>query len=124
MTSTETVLAFLKAWEPANGWKKAIRDYFTADCVYENVGLTNTTGIDASIAVLEAMAKQLPFVSLKVDMLGIAANGGTVMTERVDHLVAADGKTLASIRLMGVFDVQGGKIKGWRDYFDSRAVMP
>ncbi|MBL6749471.1 MAG: nuclear transport factor 2 family protein [Nevskia sp.] len=122
MSPTETVQSFLKAWEPANGWKTAIRDYFTADCVYENVGLTNTTGPAASIAVLEAMAKQLPFVSLKVDMLGIAAQGNTVMTERVDHLLGADGKALVSIRLMGVFEVQGGKIKAWRDYFDSRAV--
>jgi limonene-1,2-epoxide hydrolase len=49
----------------------------------------------------------------------VATVGNTVLTERVDHLVDAAGKTTMSIPLMGIFVVEDGKIAQWRDYFDT-----
>ncbi|MBV1918313.1 MAG: hypothetical protein KUG65_09680 [Sphingomonadaceae bacterium] len=48
--------------------------------------------------------------------------GGTVLTERIDHMRDADGRTLMSIRVMGTFDVKDGKIAAWRDYFDTAGL--
>jgi len=59
---------------------------------------------------------------LKVDMLAIAEQGNTVLTERVDHLHAADGTLVMSVPLAGIFDVEDGKIVGWRDYFDTAGL--
>lgn len=114
----EIVNRFLAAWEPAQGYQSAIREWFTADCVYENVGLTRTTGPEEAIAVLQAMGAQMGFTSLKVKTLAEAVNGPNVLNERIDDLYDADGKLLVSLHLMGVFETRDGKISAWRDYFD------
>jgi limonene-1,2-epoxide hydrolase len=49
-------------------------------------------------------------------VLNIAANGPVVMTERVDVFKRADRSF--ELRVMGTFEVIGGKISAWRDYFD------
>ena len=41
------------------------------------------------------------------------------MNERTDILVM-DGKRV-ELPVMGVFELEGGKIRGWRDYFDMSA---
>jgi limonene-1,2-epoxide hydrolase len=49
-------------------------------------------------------------------VINIAANGPVVLTERVDVFTLA-GKTF-DLQVMGAFEVNDGKIKAWRDYFD------
>jgi limonene-1,2-epoxide hydrolase len=51
------------------------------------------------------------------EIRNIAANGDTVLTERIDR-VGPPGLT-APVPVMGVFEVRNGKITAWRDYFDS-----
>lgn len=118
MSALETVQAFIATWKVPNRLNDAVREYFTPDCVYENVGLTRTTGAEDAVGVLDGFARQVPFISIGVDMLSLMSQGDAVMTERVDHLNDGSGKTLASIRVMGIFKVRGGKISEWRDYFD------
>jgi limonene-1,2-epoxide hydrolase len=59
-------------------------------------------------------------------MLAIAVVGRKVLTERVDHMLDADGKKIDLLRVMGIFEVDdNGKITRWRDYFDAhRAPGP
>jgi limonene-1,2-epoxide hydrolase len=38
------------------------------------------------------------------------------MNERTDHIQMGDNAV--SLPVVGVFEVSGGKIKAWRDYFD------
>ena len=47
------------------------------------------------------------------------STGNKVLTERIDHLRNADGDAVMSLAVMGIFEVQGDKITGWRDYFDT-----
>ena len=42
--------------------------------------------------------------------------GSTVLTERVDRFLM-NGQPIA-LPVMGTFEVRGGKIAAWRDYFD------
>ena len=49
-------------------------------------------------------------------VINIAASGPVVMTERVD-VFKLPGK-LFELQVMGTFEVSGGKISAWRDYFD------
>jgi limonene-1,2-epoxide hydrolase len=118
-TPSDTVTKFLQAWEPNFGYRAALREYLSDGCVYENVGLTNTTGVAAAEALMEGFNTQMGFTSMRVEILGQVAAGNTVMNERVDHLHDAQGKRLMSLRVMGVFDVRDGKIAAWRDYFDT-----
>lgn len=118
-TPSDIVKDFLKAWEPAFGFRAAVKQYLSDDCAYENVALTNTVGPAQAATLLDGFNTQMGFASLKVEMVGLAAAGNTVMTERIDHLHDAEGKGLLTLRVMGVFEVSGDKITAWRDYFDT-----
>ena len=54
--------------------------------------------------------------SIDFRVINIAANGPVVMTERVD-VFTLPGKSF-ELPVMGTFEVNGGKINAWRDYFD------
>lgn len=111
---------FLKSWMPdRHSIHAAIRRHFTDATVYENVGLSVTTGPEEAIALMERFRKAKGMEAIRIEVLAIAASGGTVLTERVDHLIDADGNDYHAGRCMGVFEVSGGKITAWRDYFDT-----
>jgi limonene-1,2-epoxide hydrolase len=121
---TDLVTRFLKAWEPAYGFRKAMPEFLTADVEYENVGVTDTRGLEDAVKTIEGFVQGLGFASMIVQMRSMAASGNVVLTERVDDLYDAQGRRLASLRVMGVFEVRDGKIAAWRDYFDSAALAP
>ena len=50
-----------------------------------------------------------------------AANGNVVLTERVDRFFSPE-RTI-EIPVMGTFEVAGGSLTAWRDYFDLNQVM-
>lgn len=117
--SIEVVNRFLKAFEPSQGFRTALGEFMTEGCVYENVGLTYSTGPEEALTVMQGFVDELGFDHFNVKMLAAIASGDTVMTERIDDLCDAGGNVLASLRLMGIFQVKGGKIAAWRDYFDT-----
>jgi limonene-1,2-epoxide hydrolase len=120
MTSpVATVEAFLARLGEPGGFVTAVRDWFTPATVYENIGMTKTTGIEEAAAFAEQFVTGSGSVAIRVENLAVATVGNTVLTERVDHLVDAAGKTTMSIPLMGIFVVEDGKIAQWRDYFDT-----
>jgi limonene-1,2-epoxide hydrolase len=112
------VEAFLAAWARPGQWRSALLDYFTSDCVYENVGLSRTVGPEQAIAFVDSFNSKLPFVTMKVEMHRLAESEDVIMTERVDSFYDASGAMIFSLRVMGVFELADGKIAAWRDYFD------
>ena len=50
--------------------------------------------------------------------------GNKVLTERIDYLRDKNDKVLSTIRVMGIFEVEGDRIAAWRDYFDMRPFAP
>ena len=119
MTPLETAQAFMATWKVPNSFEASFNKYFTADCLYENVGLSKTKGPDEALAFFAGFTQQCPFVCIDMDMLSIAAVGDTVLMERIDYLNDANGKTLLTIPLMGVMKIRDGKVYEWRDYFDT-----
>jgi limonene-1,2-epoxide hydrolase len=115
----ETVEAFCAMWAQPGGFAQSVRDYFTDETDYQNVGLSHTIGIDQALGMIAQFEQGMGLATIGVDMLAIVAQGDVVMTERVDHMINAAGETFTSIRLMGVFNLQDGKIVEWRDYFDA-----
>jgi limonene-1,2-epoxide hydrolase len=120
-TPTQTVEAFLAAWDGPGGIAKAVNEWFTPETVWENVGMGETTGPEQAMGVLSAMGGDASKVDMRVDNLAVAPIGGKVLTERVDHIMGPDGKPAMSIRVMGIFETDGDKITAWRDYFDTKA---
>ena len=55
--------------------------------------------------------------SIQFHVIDIAANGPMVMTERVD-VFKLPHKSF-ELAVTGTFEIRDGKIKAWRDYFDT-----
>ena len=121
-TPTETVMAFLAMLEQPGGFAAGVCAFFTDKTNYINVGMSDTTGIEQTLAFIEGFEGATGATVLRVDMLAIAEVGNKVLTERIDHLLAADGTTVMSLAVMGIFEVEDGKLTAWRDYFDTAGI--
>ena len=70
-------------------------------------------------ATIEGFSGGVEKIEFRVD--AIAADGGTVLTERRDIFTFANG--VIDLPVMGTFEVADGKITAWRDYFDMNQFM-
>lgn len=90
--------------------------YFTEDAVWWNSPWQAVKGRDAIRETLRKGAEKM--TALPWEIRHIVAEGNIVMTERVDNFLV--GNTRVSAPCMGVFELRGGKICAWRDYWDAR----
>jgi len=90
--------------------------FLGAQCVYHNMPMAPLKGHAAIEPVLRGFLHGCTKVEFEV--LGLAARGGLVLTERVDRFEREDGRRI-ELPVMGAFEVDAsGKIAAWRDYFD------
>jgi len=102
-----------------NDIKRALA-FLDAECLYHNIPMEPVTGIEAIKGVLDPMLN----VSSKVDwhVHNIAETAtGNILTERTDRFLIK-GKWV-EVPVMGTFEIHGGKITAWRDYFDVNQVI-
>jgi limonene-1,2-epoxide hydrolase len=58
-----------------------------------------------------------------VTTVAISRRGSTIFTERLDYMTFKDkSRSTLELPLAGVFEVQDGKVKGWREYLDLDTV--
>jgi limonene-1,2-epoxide hydrolase len=81
--------------------------------VYQNVGFPTIRGRARAMKLFRSMQGRAGF---EVKIHRIAVNGSTVLTERTDALVF--GPVRLQFWVCGAFEVTGGRITLWRDYFD------
>jgi limonene-1,2-epoxide hydrolase len=100
-------------------------EFFTGDCVWENAGFPTCTGpVEAVEVMLVPAHDDLGLATIKVDIEKISGDGDIVWSERIDHLVRADGSVIASVPLVGVMQfADDGRVQHWREYFDSKPMM-
>lgn len=111
-TPAETVMEFINAWPGGDPDKLAA--WFTEEAVYHNIPMEPIHGRQAirdTFAGFFGMAEKIEF-----ETLHLAVAGNVVLTERIDRFVSA-ARTIA-LPVMGIFEVRGGAITAWRDYFD------
>jgi limonene-1,2-epoxide hydrolase len=111
MSPQAVVEDFLAAWNRLD--MDRVFSLMHPDVFYHNIPMAPAHGHDGVRAVFAGFP---PFDAAEWTVHAIAANGQIVLTERTDRFRMA-GKWLA-IRVMGTFEVQGGLITQWRDYFD------
>lgn len=93
----------------------ALLAFFTDDAVYHNIPLAPLTGRDAIAGTLAQFIT--PASHVEFELVALASNGATVLTERIDRFVIGDKRV--ELPVMGAFEVTPeGKIRAWRDYFD------
>lgn len=112
--NSEIINEFVRSWADKDVDK--ILDYFTEDAVYTNIPIDPPNHGKAAIrAVIEqfmGMAEAMEFI---VHHQGETPEG-VVMNERTDRFLIS-GKW-SDLPVMGIFELENGKIKAWRDYFD------
>jgi limonene-1,2-epoxide hydrolase len=113
----DLVRQFCDAW--GDGDLDAIVAYFSDDAVYHNIPLAPVVGPEQIRATIEGFSGGVEKIEFRVD--AIAADGGTVLTERHDIFTFANG--VIDLPVMGTFEVADGKITAWRDYFDMNQFM-
>jgi limonene-1,2-epoxide hydrolase len=112
----ELVRRFCAAWsEPKLNVPKVLA-FFTDDAVYHNMPIQPIQGKDAIKGVIEQF--MTPFERCDWEIVKIAGNGDSVLTERVDRFI---GEKTIELPVMGTFEIRDGKIAAWRDYFDLAA---
>jgi limonene-1,2-epoxide hydrolase len=113
----EVVRGFCSAWSNNLGAAE-LAAFFTEDAVYHNIPLAPVTGKQAIADTIASVLRPGPpgIEGIEFRVINIAANGPVVMTERVD-VFTLPGKSF-ELQVMGTFEVSGGKINAWRDYFD------
>jgi limonene-1,2-epoxide hydrolase len=111
LSPIDVVRSFIAAWN-ANDIDRVIA-HMHEDVVYHNMPVAPIAGRAAVKAYLDGKGG---FDWIDWKLLAIAASGNKVLTERVDDFSL--GGTVVSLPLMGIFEVDAGKIRAWRDYFD------
>ncbi len=120
----DIIRTFLDAWsEGPERLEQAIRDLFRADTEWTNMGLSRTVGAVEALALGAQFEASMGYATIIVETLHIAATGNVVLTERVDRLLAADGREIGAFSIAGVFELDDdGRLVRWRDYTDPGAV--
>lgn len=106
------VRSFIAAWSRLD--PDELAPYFAEDGVYHNMPM----GPVAGRANVEKLIRGFigSWTETKWDVLNILCSGNVVIAERVDRIRA--GEKSVALPVVGVFELEGGKIKKWRDYFD------
>ncbi len=112
MTPAETVTTFIEAIECKD--IAAAVALVTADVSYENMPFDPIVGPDAMAQTLEGFLA--PAGEVEWQILRQVEVGELVMNERLDRFKIGHG--WLELPIAGVFEVNGGRISLWRDYFD------
>jgi limonene-1,2-epoxide hydrolase len=106
------VTQFCEAWPRMDADELA--SYFTDDGVYHNIPMAPAVGRAAVRELLTGLGAMIGAIRFEVHRQ--VANGPVVMNERTDHITMGD--RVVALPVVGVFEIEDGRIKAWRDYFD------
>ena len=113
-SNADVVDRFVAAWQTHD--LDAIMAFFAEDAVYTNIPIdppnVGAEMIRTTIGGFLGMAEKIDFV---VHHQGETPSGA-ILNERTDRFLIKGQWVEAGV--MGVFEIEGGKIKAWRDYFD------
>jgi limonene-1,2-epoxide hydrolase len=111
MANNETaVRSFIAAWSRLDA--NELVGFFTEDGTYHNMMAKPVSGRENLRKFIAGFLKG--WTATEWDIVNIVSRGDVVMAERLDRTRLDDKK----VDLPCVFEMQDGKIKVWRDYFD------
>lgn len=113
MADNEQVIRdFIAAWPRLD--PDELVAFFTPDGVYHNMPTRPVAGHANLKAFIAGFVKD--WTSTEWDLLNLVSKGDLVIAERLDRSMVGDKPV--HLPCCGVFEMQDGKIKVWRDYFD------
>ena len=106
------VIEFIEAWSRLDPVELA--GFFTDDGVYHNMPSTPVQGRTNVESLIRGFSAD--WTETTWDIVTIMSSGDVVIAERLDRTRAGDRSV--DLPVVGVFEMEGGKISVWRDYFD------
>jgi limonene-1,2-epoxide hydrolase len=116
-SSLDVVTSFCATWSKLD--VDEMMEYFHPDALYHNIPVDPVVGRDNIRAMIVGFIAGWDRVDFEVRHA--VAQGHVVLTERVDHFVSRE--RTVSLPVMGTFELEDGRIKAWRDYFDLNQFM-
>ena len=108
----QVIRDFIEAWSNLDA--DELVEYFTEDGIYYNMPAQPVQGKEQLKGFIGGFISN--WTKTDWDLLNIVGEGDVVFAERLDRTVA--GEVKVDLPCCGVFEMQDGKIKVWRDYFD------
>ena len=113
MSENEQVIRdFCAAWSRLDPGELA--GYFTEDGCYYNMPSQPVRGRGNVEQMIKGFTAN--WTETTWDLINISSAGNLVFAERVDRTKTTRGNV--DLPCTGVFELENGKIKEWRDYFD------
>lgn len=107
----------IEAWNNRD-WK-LVGDLFAEDGVLHSMMIDPVVGRAAIAERIEALGAGIESITLHIRNIGVIGN--TVVIERVDDFVYK-GKH-GKVPVVGVLEVENGKVKEWREYYDRAELL-
>lgn len=103
---------FIAAWSELDA--AALVDYFAVDGVYHNMMLEPVAGREKLLEFITSFLSG--WSETHWEVINLVSRGDLVVAERVDRTRV--GEKWVDLPCVGVFELEDGEIKIWRDYFD------
>ncbi len=118
MSDNERIIReFIAAWSRLD--PDELVEFFADDGTYHNMPTQPVTGRENLRPFIAGFLRG--WTSTQWDVLHLIAQGEVVIAERLDRTMVGDKPV--DLPCCGVFEMEGGKIKVWRDYFDLGTYM-
>jgi limonene-1,2-epoxide hydrolase len=119
MTSSadDLITEFCAKWAAPD--PKELAGYFTEDAVYHNIPMEPVKGRDAIEQFIAGFVAGFDGIDFQVHRQ--VSDGDLVMNERTDVMRRKGGEPIP-LPVTGVFEIENGRIKAWRDYFDMATI--
>lgn len=114
MSNLQIVRDFCAAWAAKD--LDRIMGFLTSDCFYHNIPMDPVVGDGPIRDFMKGFLGMAQAIEFRVHFDAENA-AGVVMNERTDRFQV--NGTWVELPVMGVFELQAGKIAKWRDYFDA-----
>lgn len=110
--NAEIIASFIAAWSRRD--PDELAGYFCEGGCYHNMPTGPVQGRTAIRGFIAAFIRD--WSSTEWDVLTLMAQGDKVVAERLDRTQVGDKPV--DLPCCGVFEMENGQIKVWRDYFD------
>jgi limonene-1,2-epoxide hydrolase len=112
MENEQIIRDFIAAWSRLD--PEELSGYFAEDGVYHNMPTGPVKGRENVRQMIAGFIGA--WTETQWDILHLVSAGDVVIAGRLDRTKA--GEKAVDLPCTGVFELEGGKIKVWRDYFD------
>lgn len=110
--NSKIIREFVESWSSLDA--RRLTDYFAPNGSYHNMPMEPVIGHENIHSFIERFLTT--WTATDWEIRNLIAAGDVVIVERIDKTETTEGNV--DLPCVGVFEMEDGKIRVWRDYFD------